>query len=352
MGGPNLNEQALDPALNLNSTDSNVVSKMNENSSIPKQAKGPHSDLHENLSKEIIINTNGHLKTKEDRTPNSSWVSYLILLSIIIISFTTVPENFRPTAPTITHVWYYGWITALSTGLGAIPLFFVNEIKDRMLGICNGIAAGMMLAASYSLMHEAFENQAGVCFISERWRAFIGAFSGLLFIILTKKILDNYEDIKLGALSGMDAKKVLLIVFVMTLHSFSEGIGIGVSFGGKTGAQLGVFISLSLAVHNVPEGLAVALVLTPRKISKLNSFLWCIFTSIPQPLMAVPAFLFVEQFVPLLPVGLGFAAGAMFWVALFELFLEACEDSSKLTATLTMIAAFAVMFYLQNEISD
>ena len=129
-------------------------------------------------------------------------------------------------------------------------------------------------------------------------------FSPPTFPCLTHLSLQEYEDLTIGDLKGIEAAKMLLIVGVMTLHSFAEGLGIGVSFCGTNGSHLGVFISASLAVHNVPEGLAVALVLIPRGVSKFRTFVWSIFTSLPQPLIAAPVFLFVENFVSWEPVGL------------------------------------------------
>ena len=113
----------------------------------------------------------------------------------------------------------------------------------------------------------------------------------------THRALGGHE-LHLGALRGADALKGVLIVGVMTLHSFAEGVGIGVSYGG--GAELGIFITIAIAIHNIPEGLAISLVLVPRGASVRAAAGWSIFSSLPQPLVA-GAGLPVRRAVPAIP---------------------------------------------------
>ncbi|MGD2070431.1 MAG: ZIP family metal transporter, partial [Gemmatimonadota bacterium] len=165
----------------------------------------------------------------------------------------------------------------------------------------------------------------------------------LLFIAVTQERLDDDGiEVEVGQLRGADARKALLIVGVMTLHSFAEGMGVGVSFGGEEG--FGIFVSAAIAVHNIPEGLAISLVLVPRGVSVAKAGFWSVFSSVPQPLIAVPAFLLVSWFTPFLPVGLGMAAGAMIWMVVSELFPDAYENSrSEAAATATTIAVVAML---------
>jgi len=298
-----------------------------------------------------VVEHDAILEEKEN-APHSTR-SIVALILILIITCITYPPTIVDEV-TIHHVWYYGWITAVSTGLGVVPLVFVPDMDKFWVGVSNAIAAGMMTAASYSLFFEGctYSEPSDTSELSPIIRTSIGGALGLLFILITKSFLDTHEDLKVGSLVGADARKVFLIIFVMTLHSFSEGVGIGVSFGGEHGKSLGIFISASLAVHNVPEGLAVAIVLLPRKVSKITAALWCITTSIPQPLMAVPTFLFVHKFIPILPVGLGFAGGAMAWVAFFELLIEAYEDTNLIVTSSVSLISLSFMIWLQGCLKD
>jgi ZIP family zinc transporter len=122
-------------------------------------------------------------------------------------------------------------------------------------------------------------------------------------------------------------------------------VGVGVSFGG--GQALGVFITTAIAVHNIPEGLAISLVLVPRGEPVWRAAAWSVFSSLPQPLLAVPAFLFVEASQPFLPVGLGFAGGAMIWMVFAELIPEALEDTSSAAVATAVTASLMAMVGFQ-----
>jgi len=139
------------------------------------------------------------------------------------------------------------------------------------------------------------------------------------------------------------------VCILQTLHSFAEGVAIGVSFSATK--SFGELISLSLAIHNAPEGLAIALVMVPRGVSVIDASLWAVFSSLPQPFMAVPAFDFVESFAPFLPVGLGFAAGAMLYVALLELLPDAAKNLEFPLACAAVTVAFGIMSLIQWELN-
>ena len=228
-------------------------------------------------------------------------------------------------------------VTALATGLGALPFAFVGSMSSRWLGISNAAAAGFMLSASGALLLEGLARGAG--------RTIGGAALGALFIGVTRRIVGRYEDLRFGTLEAADAKKAILIVAVMTVHSFSEGVGVGVAYGG--GAALGIFITVAIAIHNIPEGLAISLVLVPRGSSVRAAAGWSIFTSLPQPLVAAPAFLFVEAFRPVLPVGFGFAAGAMTWLVFAELVPDARRELTTRPFWAWLGGSFAGMSLLQ-----
>ncbi|TCJ16848.1 ZIP family metal transporter [Rubrobacter taiwanensis] len=233
-------------------------------------------------------------------------------------------------------VFLLALLTALATGLGALPFLVRPKPPRSWLGTSNALAAGLMLAASFGLLYE------GIVYGLPRTLA--GALAGLLFVIATRRVLRHYEHLKFGALDEVDSRKALLIVGVMTLHSFTEGVGVGVSFGG--GEALGAFITFAIAVHNIPEGLAISLVLVPRGTGVWFAALWSVFSSLPQPLMAVPAFLFVESFAPLLPAGLGFAAGAMMWMVFSEIVPDALEDAPRQwLAVVVVLAALAMVAF-------
>ena len=74
--------------------------------------------------------------TKPTKTPMVTIVS---LVLIVLITLFTYPDTLQPVGrPTLNHVWYFGWISALSTGLGVLPLIFSPTLDSWWIGVTNG----------------------------------------------------------------------------------------------------------------------------------------------------------------------------------------------------------------------
>ena len=227
--------------------------------------------------------------------------------------------------------------TALATGLGALPFVGRRHGVARWLGTADAVAAGVMFAATAALAAEAVERGAV--------RTLVGTLAGVAFVVAARRWLAHSGTRDFGVLHGADARRGLLLVAVMTVHSFAEGAGVGAAFGG--GAAFGLVVAVAIAIHNIPEGLAISLVLVPKGVRVRTAAAWSVVSSLPQPLVAVPAYLFVEAFSTVLPIALGFAAGAMAWIAGRELVPAALEGASRRSVAVAATAAFVPMLALQ-----
>lgn len=227
-----------------------------------------------------------------------------------------------------------GLFTAGVCGLGTIPFFFVDEISDRVTVALWGLAGGIMLFASiFGFIAEGL----GEGSIGEVGAGFA---VGIGLVIFADYLISGYEFAPRD-MPAADFRKLALIVGVLTVHSFPEGVALGVAFAdlgiegdlvlaGLAVPALAIFITVAISIQNIPEGLAVAIPLHTYGIANWKIFGWAVFSSLPQPLGAVIAYIFVTTAREFLPFGFGFAAGAMVYLVLHDMFPEALNRGKGL----------------------
>ncbi len=78
-------------------------------------------------------------ETSEEESVETPTITIVLLSIIAAVSYLTLPESLQPVGrPTLQHVWYFGWISALSTGLGVLPLIFSPKLDSWWIGATNG----------------------------------------------------------------------------------------------------------------------------------------------------------------------------------------------------------------------
>jgi len=143
--------------------------------------------------------------------------------------------------------------------------------------------------------------------------------------------------------------RVWLFVLAITLHNLPEGMAIGVSFA-QGDLNVGLPLTSAIAIQDIPEGLAVVMALRAAGIKLWPAVLLAGASGLMEPIGSLVGAGIAGGLALAYPVGLGLAAGAMIFVVSHEVIPETHRNGHQTSATLGLMAGFAVMMFLDTAL--
>ncbi len=242
----------------------------------------------------------------------------------------------------------------LGTTLGAACVFFMKgEMNQNLQRALMGFAAGVMIAASiWSLIIPAMdqsEHMGKLAFLP----AFIGVWIGILFLLLLDRVIPHLH-INSECPEGTKCSlgKSTMMVLAVALHNLPEGMAVGVVVAGwltgneSISAAAAFALALGIAIQNLPEGAIISMPLKSNGMKSGKSFVYGVLSGIVEPIGAIATILLAKLVVPMLPYLLSFAAGAMLYVVVEELIPEMSEGDHSNIGTIFFAVGFTIMMML------
>ena len=261
-----------------------------------------------------------------------------------------------------------GVFTWLVTAIGSGLVFFFNSSNRKLLDISLGFTGGVMIAASFwsllapSIEYVEMQKEMGLSKMPSWLAPTIGFFFGALFLFALDKIIPHLHMFdKKNHAEGFNTKwqKTILLVLAIAMHNIPEGLAVGVAFGAIVSPEIlnnlngdiftlgsAVALAIGIGIQNFPEGFAVSMPLRRQGMSKFKSWQWGQLSAIVEPIFAVIGATIIMQVLPILPYALAFAAGAMIFIVVEEVIPESQKGGNTDLATMGLIAGFIVMMAL------
>lgn len=246
------------------------------------------------------------------------------------------------------------FIPFVGTILGSFLVFFMKKsLNLKVEKILLGFAAGVMIAASvWSLIIPSINMSSEM----EKW-SFIPAGVGFLLGIFFLLILDSFVPhlhVNSEEPEGVKSKlkKNTMLVLAVTLHNIPEGMAVGVVLAGAYYGNTIITIAgaltlaIGIAIQNFPEGAIISMPLKSNGETKSKSFLMGVLSGVVEPIAAIITILLTRYIEPILPYLLSFAAGAMIYVVVEELIPESQSDKHSNLATISLALGFVLMMIL------
>lgn len=240
------------------------------------------------------------------------------------------------------------------TTIGSAFVFFLKgQMSQKLQRSLTGFAAGVMVAASvWSLIIPAMDQSAHMgklAFLP----AFVGVWLGFLFLLLLDSVIPHLHlNSPCPEGANCNLGKSTMMVLAVALHNLPEGMAVGVvAAGWLTGNTSISFVaalalSLGIALQNLPEGAIISMPLKSNGMKRGKAFAYGVMSGVIEPIGAALTLVLANYVVPLLPYLLSFSAGAMLYVVVEELIPEMSEGNHSNIGTVFFAVGFTLMMVL------
>lgn len=278
-----------------------------------------------------------------------------------------ITEYFAQLHP-VKAAFLAGLFTWCLTACGAGLVFFFKSSNRKFLDASLGFTGGVMIAASFwsllapSIHYVELQRELGLSSMPIWFAPAAGFLAGALTLYALDKIIPHLHVFgKREEAEGIETnwQKTILLVLAIALHNIPEGLAVGVAFGALANPELlgmegnnvftigsAVALAIGIGIQNFPEGFAVSMPLRRQGLGRFKSWQWGQLSAIVEPVFAVIGAAIVLVILPILPYALAFAAGAMIFIVVEEVIPESQRGGNTDLATMGLIVGFIVMMVL------
>ena len=227
----------------------------------------------------------------------------------------------------------------IGTTIGGILGCTIKNKSNKFLSFILSFAAGLMMAViCFDLIPEALE-------ISKLSQSIIGIFLGIAIMIFCDLIVDKKISKKVQKQEKeMSLLKTGIIVSIgLAIHNVPEGLAIGSGFDASI--KLGYSLAIAICFHDVPEGMSMAIPMKSGGMKIYKIMFYVILSGIATGIGTLIGAIIGKVSEQIISICLSFAAGAMLYIVSGELIPESNQlYHGRMTAVGNIVGFLIGMF--------
>lgn len=236
----------------------------------------------------------------------------------------------------------------------ALVFFMKRDMPAQLQKTLLGFASGVMVAASvWSLLIPSLDFRPDADGIARVIPAAAGFLAGMAFLLLIDYITPHLHT-RTSNPEGPHTRlsRTAMLSLAVTIHNLPEGMAVGVVLAGAASGDAGISsagalaMSIGIAIQNIPEGAIISMPMRAEGNSRWRSFTIGSLSGAVEPLGGLAVIMLTALLPPVMPYMLSFAAGAMLYVVIEELIPEASEEPHSNLSTIGFAIGFTMMMVL------